>query len=296
MNALALPDLAAQINHAHAEVEERIRAAVPHAIRAGELLLQAKAELPHGAFGNWISENCVFSERTAQGYMRLSRILPTLDSAKAQRVAEMPLREAMRELADPRDAATSGSAWETATTGYLSTCRSILNETDSDELFGILPRMIGDLRDLEADCIERRIRAERELGKILRTSDPEIHPVANILPELDGAGYEGLKDSIRELGLINPIWLCDGKIVDGRARYRACKDLGIVPQFQTSEMDPFSLWQSLNIYRCHYSQDQRAMMAADLAQIVAGRPMTHQTQSAPPGSTITLSGVVEGVR
>jgi hypothetical protein len=38
---------------------------------AGELLIEAKSLLKHGEWGNWLTENASFTERTAQSYMRL---------------------------------------------------------------------------------------------------------------------------------------------------------------------------------------------------------------------------------
>ena len=50
--------------------------AIKHAIRAGELLLKAKEQLPHGQFLPWIEQACGFSDRAARGYMRLARLDP----------------------------------------------------------------------------------------------------------------------------------------------------------------------------------------------------------------------------
>ena len=72
-------------------------------MRCGQRLADVKASLSHGQFTGWIRDNCRFSERTAQGYMRLARELPKFDSAKAQRVADLSLREALRELSAPKD-------------------------------------------------------------------------------------------------------------------------------------------------------------------------------------------------
>ncbi len=46
-------------------------AALKHALRAGELLSEAKGQLPHGAFGPWLAENFAGSDRTARAYMRV---------------------------------------------------------------------------------------------------------------------------------------------------------------------------------------------------------------------------------
>jgi hypothetical protein len=89
---------ASEIHNEHQAAQRCASEAVAHAIRAGELLLQAKAALPHGAFGPWLSANVDFSDRTARGYMRLAG----LDEAKRQRVADLSLRGALRSLAPPK--------------------------------------------------------------------------------------------------------------------------------------------------------------------------------------------------
>jgi len=47
---LALADLAERINAEHHAAEQALNAGLQHAMRAGELLLQAKAACPHGTW------------------------------------------------------------------------------------------------------------------------------------------------------------------------------------------------------------------------------------------------------
>ena len=84
--------LATQINAAHDEVLASVRTALGHACRAGDLLLEAKRQLGHGAWGPWLRQHCAVTNRTAQKYMQLARELPKL-TAKAPRVADLSLRE-----------------------------------------------------------------------------------------------------------------------------------------------------------------------------------------------------------
>ena len=56
--------------------------------------------LPHGQWLPWLEANCQVSGRSAQAYMRVARELPKLEGSKAQRVADLPLREAVRLLAN----------------------------------------------------------------------------------------------------------------------------------------------------------------------------------------------------
>jgi hypothetical protein len=47
----------------------------------------------------WLKANVKFSERTAQAYMRVAKRWPELET-KAQHVADLPYREALKCLAD----------------------------------------------------------------------------------------------------------------------------------------------------------------------------------------------------
>jgi Protein of unknown function (DUF3102) len=94
-----------EINFAHERAERTFREGVQHAIRAGELLLQAKRTVAHGNWSSWLAENVEFSDRLAQAYMRLAR----LPLEKRNAVADLPLREALSAIRSrerrPADAA-----------------------------------------------------------------------------------------------------------------------------------------------------------------------------------------------
>jgi len=90
----SLPDLAASISEEHEQAERALRDGLLHAIRAGELLLEAKREVAHGEWENWLQANVPFQPRTARAYMQLAR----LDPEKRQRVADLPLREALSAI------------------------------------------------------------------------------------------------------------------------------------------------------------------------------------------------------
>jgi hypothetical protein len=95
----ALADLAADINAAHQQAEQALRDGVLHAIRCGELLHEAKAQLPHGEWENWLKVNVSFQPRTARAYMQIAE----LDAEKRQRVADLPMREALKAIAKPQE-------------------------------------------------------------------------------------------------------------------------------------------------------------------------------------------------
>ena len=109
-----LAPIAADINREHRAAQEHATAAIQHARRAGELLLEAKAALQHGDWSAWIDQHFDGSERTAQRYMRLSRHWHELE-AKAPRVADLTLNAAEALLAEPKPASDVGErdAWPT---------------------------------------------------------------------------------------------------------------------------------------------------------------------------------------
>ena len=96
-NVTALDNLAARINSEHEACRSAMQQGLEHALEAGRLLLEAKKGLPHGEWLPWLKENCPdIGERTAQNYMRLAREYPKLEPEKAQRVADLSYRDAVR--------------------------------------------------------------------------------------------------------------------------------------------------------------------------------------------------------
>ncbi|MHC4063598.1 MAG: DUF3102 domain-containing protein [Planctomycetota bacterium] len=98
IEAKNLTDLAEQINESHRQCEETAKSAVEHAMRAGELLIEAKGQCKSGTWTEWVRANCDFALRTAQLYMRVAREIPQLPEPEAQRVAHLPIRAVTQQL------------------------------------------------------------------------------------------------------------------------------------------------------------------------------------------------------
>lgn len=99
----------------------------------------------------------------------------------------------------------------------------------------------------------------------------EVHPIANIFPPMSDAEFQALKADIKEHGQREAIWLFEGKVIDGRHRFRACSELGIVPRTEIYDgFDAVSFVVSLNLHRRHLSESQRGMVAAKLSNMERG--------------------------
>jgi 16S rRNA G966 N2-methylase RsmD len=101
------------------------------------------------------------------------------------------------------------------------------------------------------------------------------HRVAEIFPLLEGPEFETLKADIAMKGVLEPIVTCQGEILDGRNRYRACQALGIecpAREYTDDDPDPLTFVISLNLHRRHLNESQRAMVAARLATLSRGTP------------------------
>lgn len=96
-----------------------------------------------------------------------------------------------------------------------------------------------------------------------------FHPLANEFPLIEGAAFDELVASIRRDGQLEAIILVDGKILDGRNRYRACKVAGVEPRFVEFEGADPEMWRrysaARNLTRRHLTTRQRAVIAGRLA-------------------------------
>lgn len=102
----------------------------------------------------------------------------------------------------------------------------------------------------------------------------EFHPVADIFPMMSDREFADLTSDIAEYGLREPVWLhSDGRIIDGRNRYLACRKAGLEPKFREYDGDDSELADfiySLNYHRRHLSPSQSAMCAARKASYSHG--------------------------
>jgi len=101
----------------------------------------------------------------------------------------------------------------------------------------------------------------------------EPHPFTAIFPDMGPEEFAAFKARIAVEGVLVPAWTYRGKLIDGRHRQRACRELGI--KLPTKEWDGkgcslLAFIVSLNLFRRHLTDGQRAMIAEKLATMGHG--------------------------
>lgn len=96
----------------------------------------------------------------------------------------------------------------------------------------------------------------------------DFHPIAELFPLMEQSEFEKLVDDIAENGQREAIWLHpdDNTIIDGRNRYMACCELGVVPEYRTWDGNGslVSFVVSLNLHRRHLTASQKAAIASTI--------------------------------
>lgn len=102
------------------------------------------------------------------------------------------------------------------------------------------------------------------------------HSVAEIFPGMNQEDYARLKADIAQKGQLQPITITtDGKIIDGRHRYQAMVELGLLEDLDFVEVpsdlainEMTDLVTSLNLCRRHLSTGQRALIGARVQKVL----------------------------
>ena len=102
-----------------------------------------------------------------------------------------------------------------------------------------------------------------------------VHPLAHLFPPLSPEQFEALVASIMALGLLDPITVWQGQIIDGLHRLRACREAGVEPRYEylDDEADPVTYVIAKNGTGREMDESQRAVVAHELSRwSTPGRP------------------------
>jgi 16S rRNA G966 N2-methylase RsmD len=130
---------------------------------------------------------------------------------------------------------------------------------------------------------------------MLLTEQLQTHPIADLIPSMSEEEYRGLVEDIKINGLIDPIYLFEGRILDGRHRYRACLELNIEPRFEEYQGDgPVAFVISRNLKRRHLTESQRAALAVELLPYIEKEARERQVKSGGEYGVLGGRGIKKG--
>jgi ParB-like chromosome segregation protein Spo0J len=128
------------------------------------------------------------------------------------------------------------------------------------------------------------------------------HEYAKLFPLASENEIAGMAKDIKERGLVNPIVTYQGKILDGRNRFAACKVAGVEPAFvKYTGTDALGDVISWNMHRRHLSTSQRSAVSANIevafAKQARERMRTSTGGSDPrPVANLPPPGIVQKAR
>lgn len=104
-----------------------------------------------------------------------------------------------------------------------------------------------------------------------------FHEYADLFPMLDDDALAELTADVRSNGLLEAIVLYEGKILDGRNRYLACREAKVEPRFeQYRGNDALQYVVSKNLHRRHLTSSQRAVIALDVLPALEAKARERQ--------------------
>ena len=132
-------------------------------------------------------------------------------------------------------------------------------------------------------AVRHRPRRARADGRPPAALSLALSPLTALFPAMAAEQYAALKESIARHGLLEPLLVHRGEVIDGRHRWQACQELGLEPRIQVmpDAADPLACVLARNAARRDLSPSQRALIAARLSlRSPRGRPAA-QADAAP---------------
>jgi len=123
------------------------------------------------------------------------------------------------------------------------------------------------------------------------------HELSKIIPSMTDEEYNNLKKDIKENGFNArfPIIIFKDQILDGRHRYKACKELNVEPKFEAYEgISPASFVISANVSRRNLTASQLAVVAEEFLpelEVEAKNRQREHGETAPGKKKSLMTGV-----
>ena len=123
-----------------------------------------------------------------------------------------------------------------------------------------------------------------------------FHPACLAFPLLADAELRELAEDIKLRGLLHPVVVFRGEVLDGRNRLAACEKAGIAPRFTewSGGGSPVEWVISTNLHRRHLSASQRAVVALDILPLLEKEAKERQRLG--PGRRVATNALTSMAR
>lgn len=115
---------------------------------------------------------------------------------------------------------------------------------------------------------------KNRVANIQAIANLEAHPATRCIPSMTEAERIALQADIKGKGQRDSIKVVEGMIIDGRERYRICRELGISPKVEFIDlpdgMTATDLVMGFNFHRRNLTESQRAIIAASMSNTKVG--------------------------
>lgn len=122
------------------------------------------------------------------------------------------------------------------------------------------------------------------------------HRYADYIPVADDQDQQALRTSIKQIGLLDPITLFEGAILDGRHRYKACQAVGVEPvfrDFEGTEEDALQFVLAKNIARRQLTIGQKLTLLQKLTPELQRLREVAATHTGGAGKTVDPGSKVD---
>jgi hypothetical protein len=104
------------------------------------------------------------------------------------------------------------------------------------------------------------------------------HELANVMPMIEGKPFEDLKTDIAKQGILTKIVLFQDRILDGRNRYKAAKEIGYV--FGEKDFEPFNgTYADAEAYVISTNMHRRQMTNAQKNEVIRTMILKYPNES-----------------
>ena len=153
-STLSLSDLATKIKDNLEKINSATNRSLDYAVEVGEWMTEAKAQVEHGKWGDWLERNCKLKERTAQRYMKLATKKELLKrKMKSDSMTDLTITAALELLADGGSSG-GGKGHSNASDAYDNLAARLIKKLKSlppDEADAAATATIKELKDAVAE-------------------------------------------------------------------------------------------------------------------------------------------------